>query len=106
LSNDDKNGIDFDCTDKRVILDDVLRVVDVKKQLCLDKRWKYKKGDKEIIIRDQLEKVGFWVNKFKEVGDNAMQYDPAHAALPWVGVRFILQVCLCRTSNPLDLHED
>jgi hypothetical protein len=64
LSNDDKNGIDFDCTDKQAILDDVLRVIDVKKQLCLDKRWKYKKGDRGIIICDQLEKVGLWVNKF------------------------------------------
>jgi hypothetical protein len=33
-----------------------------------------------------------WVDKFKTIGDNAIQYDPAHAALPWAGVRFILQV--------------
>jgi hypothetical protein len=30
---------------------------------------------------------------FKQVGDVAVQYDPAHAALPWAGIRFLLQVC-------------
>lgn len=58
----------------------------------MEKRWKYKKGTKTIIIRDQLEKVTDWVNKFKQIGDIAVQYDPAHAALPWTGVRFFLQV--------------
>lgn len=33
-----------------------------------------------------------WVNKFKEVVDVAIQYDPVHAALPWAAVRFLLQV--------------
>ena len=33
-----------------------------------------------------------WVEKFKEVGDTIIQYDPGHAALPWAGVRFVLQV--------------
>jgi hypothetical protein len=33
-----------------------------------------------------------WVSKFKAVGDMAVQYDPAHAALPWAGVRVLLQV--------------
>ena len=32
------------------------------------------------------------MNKFKEVGDIAVQYDPGHAALPWAAIRFFLQV--------------
>jgi hypothetical protein len=35
-----------------------------------------------------------WVIKFREVGDMAAQYDPAHAALPWAGVRVLLQVAI------------
>ena len=31
-------------------------------------------------------------NKFKELGDIAVQYDTGHASLPWAGIRFILQV--------------
>lgn len=44
------------------------------------------------------------VNKFKEIGDVAVQYDPSHAALPWVGVRMVLQVsrqglCMTKIAN-------
>jgi hypothetical protein len=92
LSDEDKQHVDFNCKDKLAVLDDVLAAVNDKKRLCMEKRWKYKKGNKEIIIRDKLEKVVVWVNKFKEVGDVAVQYEPGHASLPWAGVRFILQV--------------
>jgi hypothetical protein len=93
LDDEEKRYVDFDREDKLAILRDVLRAVDEKKRTCLENRLKYTKGNKEIIIRDQLEKVVEWVNKFKEVGDTAVQYDPGHAALPWAGVRFFLQVC-------------
>jgi hypothetical protein len=92
LGDEDTCSIDFNRADKLAILNDVLKAVDEKKRICLEKRWKYKKNNKEIIIRDQLDKVVEWVNKFKEVGDSAAQYDPAHAVLPWAGVRFLLQV--------------
>lgn len=93
LDDEEKRYVDFDREDKLAILRDVLRAVDEKKRTCLENRLKYTKGNKEIIIRDQLEKVVEWVNKFKEVGDTAVQYDPGHAALPWAAVRFFLQVC-------------
>jgi hypothetical protein len=100
LSSEDKQNVNFERTDKLAILEDVLKAVDHKKQLCLEKRWKYKKGKKEFIIRDQLEKMVVWVNKFKEVGDMVVQYDPAHAALPWAGIRFFLQVgCVFKLSE-------
>jgi hypothetical protein len=92
LDDEEKGDVNFEREDKLAILKDVLEAVDEKKKMCLQKRWKYKKGGKEIIIRDKLEKVLEWVNRFKEVGDIAVQYDTAHAALPWAGVRFLLQV--------------
>jgi hypothetical protein len=92
LGDEDKRNVDFHREDKLAILRDVLNAVDEKKRTCLEKRWKYRKGNKEIIIRDQLEKLAEWVNKFKDIGDCAAQYDPAHASLPWAGVRFFLQV--------------
>jgi hypothetical protein len=94
LSDKDKQDVDFDRTDKLAILADVLNAVDKKKQLCIDNCWKYRYGNREIMIRDQLEKVAQWVKKFVAVGDAAAQYDPGHAALPWAGVRFLLQVSL------------
>jgi len=48
--------------------------VDERKQACLKGLRKYKKDNKEIIIRDQLKKMVEWVNKFKEVGDTATVY--------------------------------
>jgi hypothetical protein len=72
-------------------LEDILQAIEKKKEACREKRWKYMKGKKEIIVHDQLEKIIAWVNKFKEIGDLAVQYDPVHAALPWAGVRFFLQ---------------
>lgn len=93
LSDEDKGTIDPQHTDKLVILKDVLEAVEKKKLLCLKKRWKYQKSNGEVIIlRDLLEKVAVWVNKFKDVVDVAVQYDPLHAALPWAAVRLLLQV--------------
>ncbi|KAF8417291.1 hypothetical protein EV426DRAFT_711742 [Tirmania nivea] len=34
------------------------------------------------------------VNRFKEIGDIIVQFDPGHAALPWAGFRFLLKICL------------
>jgi len=59
----------------------------------LTKQFKLKWGDKEIDVREKAEGFVEWLNKFKEIGDIVMQYDPGYAALPWAGVRFILMVC-------------
>ena len=45
-----------------------------------------------IDLRDRADKILEWVEKFKQIGDIAVQYDPVHAALPWAGIRFLLQV--------------
>lgn len=63
------------------------------KQLECDRKfWKFNLAGKEIILRDIAEKVIDFLQKFKAVGDVAIQFDPAHAALPWAGVRFLLEV--------------
>lgn len=100
LSDDDKLQIDFSRTDWLVILKDVLHAVEVKKQKCKDKCWKYRKHNGDVVIlRDVFEKMVGWVNKFKEVGDVAVQYDPAHACLPWAGIRLLLQVAVNDTQT-------
>ncbi|KAJ5382277.1 Galactose oxidase/kelch beta-propeller [Penicillium concentricum] len=63
---------------------------------CVHKRWKITipgKG-KKFIIRDLLSKVAHWIDLFKSVGDQIVQYDPGHAALPWAGARFLLQMAI------------
>ena len=60
--------------------------------------WKVKFGeeDSEVALRDVGMKILRWVDKFKQIGDIIVQFDPAHAALPWAGFRFLLQVDLNR----------
>ncbi|KAI5806000.1 hypothetical protein BZA77DRAFT_368834 [Pyronema omphalodes] len=44
----------------------------------------------------KIDKLLNWLDKFKEMGDIVVQYDPTHAALPWAAFRFILKICVDR----------
>ena len=102
LKEKDKQNVDFQRTDKRAILEDLLVEVQKTKQECLARRLKFKRSNGDSVhIYDVCEKIVNWVNKFKEIGDTAMQYDPGHAALPWAAIRFFLQVCRCGKISQL-----
>jgi hypothetical protein len=75
------------------VLEECLGLVEDRRRQVEERLWKYKRrnGD-EIPVRDILGKALLWINKFKEIGDMAVQYSQSHATLPWAGVRFILQV--------------
>ena len=93
LDEDTKRYLDYQNAPKRDVVAALLRTAQEKKLLCLQKRWKFKKSNgQEIILRDVMEKIITWLDKFKAIGDIAMQYDTAHASLPWAGVRFLLRV--------------
>ena len=79
--------------DKLNIIQKLFVIAKQAEEKYLTKQVKVKWGDKEIDVREKAEGFVNCLNKFKEIGDIAMQYDPAHAALPWAGVRFILMVC-------------
>ena len=73
----------------------VFAVRSVTEEILNEKRgehWKVKFREEEVVLRDFGMKVLRWVDKFKQIGDIVVQYDPAHAALPWAGFRFLLQV--------------
>ena len=56
-------------------------------------RWTIKRTNKTpIVLRDKFDQIVTWVGKFIKIIDSAVQYDPGHAALPWAGVKLILQV--------------
>ena len=76
-------------------LSDFLSLTESSHQESLRKRWKYVRSNGEVvIIRDLFAKVTKWLDIFKQVGDQAVQYDPGHAALPWAGIRFVLQMAV------------
>ncbi|KAF6225376.1 hypothetical protein HO173_012760 [Letharia columbiana] len=64
---------------------------------CIKKRWQFSRrgrNGENIFLRDIFNKMVIWINMFKQIGDTVVQYGPGHAALPWAGVRFILQVAV------------
>ncbi|KAL9633768.1 MAG: hypothetical protein Q9204_003260 [Flavoplaca sp. TL-2023a] len=91
LDDDLRASLDFKNSTKRDILEKTLRIAQEKKQLSQRRRWKIKVKGEELVVRDVLEKIIRWLDHFKAIGDVAVQYDQAHAALPWAGVRFLLQ---------------
>ena len=100
LSQADKQNIDFDHAHQLNILADLQALAERSRQECLQKRWKYTRKCVEIIIfRDVFDKFIRWIDIFKQVGDTVVQYDPAHAVLPWAGVRLVLQVCMMAPSK-------
>jgi hypothetical protein len=95
LPEDDRLYIDFSNPDKLENIAKLHELAHISKRKCVEKRWKYKRSSGEtVIFRDLFEKVIKWIDAFKLVGDNAVQYDPVHAALPWAGVRFVLEVSM------------
>lgn len=95
LGDDVKGSLAIRNAPRRDILAAVQRTVEERKQLCLHKRWKFKKPNgEEIILRDVFDKILTWLDRFKSIGDIAMQCDAAHAALPWAAVRFLLNVAV------------
>ena len=96
LSDVDKRYVGVDQADKRAVLEELLKVVTEKKRICDQKQLKYTKANGQVVeVRKVLDNVVDFVKRFRDVGDAAVQYDPVHAALPWAGVRLLLQVrCL------------
>ena len=103
LDESTKKNLAYDTNNKSVIARTALRVAQDKRQLCIQKQWKYTKANgRVIILRDVVEKVIAWLDKFMKIGDLAMQYDALHAALPWAAVRFVLQVSPIMFHNILN----
>ena len=92
LKDEDKAAVNPHTIDKRTFLRDLTQTVEEKQQACSDTEWRITRHGAPVSIRDVLEKIVSWVDKFKEIGDIGVQFDPVHAALPWAAVRFVLQV--------------
>ncbi|KAF4832769.1 hypothetical protein CGCTS75_v004426 [Colletotrichum tropicale] len=95
LTNTEEAQLAKAAVDNNTLSQQLLELVQVKQQQYMDRRWKFRRPNGEVVvIRDVFEKVVRWLQRFKEVGDVATQYDPAHAALPWAGVRMLLQIAI------------
>ena len=87
----------YDGQDRLAILSDLQVLTESAKGQCIKKRWRFRRPGRNgetIVLRDIFQKMVVWVDIFKQIGDTVVQYDPGHAALPWAGLRFILQVAI------------
>ena len=95
LSPEDRHLLAFGGPGKLEVLTDLQDLTEKAKARSIEKRWRFRRpsrGGEIIILRDVFGKIATWVNHFKQIGDIVVQYVPAHAALPWAGVRFLLKV--------------
>jgi hypothetical protein len=79
----------------KTVLINLEREAEQKREEWKGQRWQIARANKPpVIVREKIDRILFWVAKFIQIGDIAMQYDPGHASLPWAAVRFVLQVCM------------
>ena len=76
----------------RLNIDSLIEIAGVKKDQCVENRWKFQVGGTTFDLSEKAESIISCVNKLKEIGDVAIQHDAGHAALPWAAIRFLLQV--------------
>lgn len=74
----------------------IMKTAEDKKRLCEEKRWNIPGFDAALD----------WLGKVKHVVDVAVSADPLNAALPWAGIKLMLEVCkevypLVSSSNAL-----
>lgn len=92
LSERDRAALAFPNTSTVGSLELILEATRKRRDVCSASGLKFTLGGREIIVRDVANKVLTWVDMFKGIGDIALQYDSGHTALPWAGVRLLLQV--------------
>ncbi|KFY86462.1 hypothetical protein V500_07608 [Pseudogymnoascus sp. VKM F-4518 (FW-2643)] len=80
-------------------LRDVLNAAQEKKKLCEDRRWTFTFRGQIVKLRDEADSVVLWLDRFKQVGDIAVNADPIHAGLPWAGIRFLLEAVISESRQ-------
>ncbi|KAK0721905.1 ankyrin repeat-containing domain protein [Lasiosphaeria miniovina] len=96
LSAEDKKDLEFARADGQLQPSEIVQVVEQKKQDCVKKQWDLytNKAGEKVPVRDVLGKMVEWIDKFKQVGDMAVQFDPGHATIPWAVVKMLLQAAV------------
>ncbi|KAF8418413.1 hypothetical protein EV426DRAFT_577591 [Tirmania nivea] len=73
------------------ILTKLMAAAHLKRQECVDKRWKVVIRGREIMLRAVIEKMVDFAQRFRDVGTIAVSYSSVCAALPWAAFVVLLQ---------------
>lgn len=63
-----------------------------KQQSYTNTKWTFTFAGKKVTLKEDADKVVYWLNRFKDIGDIAASVDPVHVGLPWAGIRLLLEV--------------
>lgn len=77
------------------VVSQLIRATERSHDSMLRKQWSIGLAGKEIVVRDQLEKLLKAVKIFKDLASVAAGLDPTHAAISWAGICLIMQVIGC-----------
>jgi hypothetical protein len=94
LGDDDRRTIrDANSSTKLDVLSDLLQHTRKEVERCVGKEWRFqRKNGEAVIVRDLFGKIAKYINHFLALGDATTQFDSVFTALPWAGIRFLLQV--------------
>ncbi|RYP42504.1 hypothetical protein DL767_000192 [Monosporascus sp. MG133] len=85
------------------ILDQIKGEVKTQMNAHEGKKWTVHFAGRTVVLRDKVQKLVTWLDKFKAIGDVVASYDPAHMALPWAGIRFLIQATAAQGKQMEDL---
>lgn len=71
---------------------DALKAAQEKREICKKKSWTFSFRGHIVKLREEADRIIFWLERFKQVGDVAVNADLIHAGLPWAGIRLLLEV--------------
>lgn len=74
------------------MLETLTKVAQEKRRACQSKQWKLEFKGHTVMLGKLADKIVLWLDRFKQIGDIAVNVDPVHAGLPWAGIRLLLQV--------------
>ena len=74
------------------VIASLLQAAKTKQDECEQQQWKLKFLGKHYVLHDIVGKIVRHLEKFRDIGGGIVAYDPGHFALPWVGVKILLQV--------------
>ncbi|OCK95059.1 WD40 repeat-like protein [Cenococcum geophilum 1.58] len=80
-------------------LEEAFNAAQEKQKVCESKRWTFTWGKHSMRLWDEADKVMLWLDRFKQVGDIAVNADPIHAGLPWAGIRLLLEATISESRQ-------
>ncbi|KAF7505435.1 hypothetical protein GJ744_000762 [Endocarpon pusillum] len=86
-------------TDIQSAVQGAVNAVNNKRQACLDNRWSCTLNGRKVILREKADKVVYWLDRFKSVGDVVANADPIHIGLPWAGIRLLLEAAVAESNQ-------